>query len=603
MRRKLIFLLTIAALLVGILPVGVSAAQTSDTDLLALARYFPNTTAAFVTVRSDDEFIDTLDALLDSLRENLPPGTLPPITIRRALDQIAGQVGGSGSTFDDAMRPWLGDSFAVGVPTLDAGNPQTIVAISVADNAAASAFVQSFLDLIPMEYTTVNEANYSLYSPTDVTLQSRSQSFLLAEDVALIGNDPDALVAMFRQDGTLASSASFTEAIAMLPADSYSAIGFIDIPQALPTAEELIQNRLDGMEAFATPLDPTALLSAFGPAAFGFTVMGDRSLVLDYAQTLGDTSALQDMGLVPETFIVQPIDLSFAENLPGDVPLVVQASALGPSVSTYFDALIQWGRMLQEQGFIDRAIDQSRDLGDTSYVPRFVSDMNPGRALVVGINFFFSGLTGLNLERDVLNWMTDDYAFFVRVDVNEDDETAAPLIDAGFVVAATDADAAAVTVAGLSDSLTAYEVPFSTEEIGGGDVLVLSLAEMFPDDSALSELPDDYDILIGSNDAVFAIGTRRAVSEALEPGDSLAENAAFIEATEYLLPDAQSMWYISFATFAEPFGIYAQQQSGSSGDQAQRAEAIFRAANSATLSHTNTPEGDTTIRFVLTLAE
>src|SRR5688572_10412527 len=115
--RKVFLLVLGAALLLALSITSVSAMPTDD--LVSLARYFPDDTAVFFSVRTDDAFIDELDNLMALVGGNLPEGSMPPMTLRESLDDLIQQQYGLNESFDTTIRSWLGDTTAFGAVNFD----------------------------------------------------------------------------------------------------------------------------------------------------------------------------------------------------------------------------------------------------------------------------------------------------------------------------------------------------------------------------------------------------------------------------------------------------------------------------------------------------
>jgi hypothetical protein len=209
--------------------------------------------------------------------------------------------------------------------------------------------------------------------------------------------------------------------------------------------------------------------------------------------------------------------------------------------------------------------------------------------------------------------------------------------DFGIVVETTDPDNAQALAAALSDSLPtllkdAPDTTVSQETINGVNVTVLSGRFEMNSDSQPA-----IDILIGANDNVFLIATRRAAESILKGKAGLDTAPAFVEANRYLLPNPTSVWYTDasggggsvivvglamlgpsigdvFENIVDELGTPTPQELQRREDErrrqqaeAERTVALFEALptliSSSSISTTYTESGDSLVRFVLTLSE
>ena len=86
-------------------------------DLTTLAGYLPADAPVYIGFRTDDAFLSTLDSLASKL-DAVVPGGMMSGSVQEALDDLAKSIE-PGGTFATTMRPWLGDTAAFGIYTLD----------------------------------------------------------------------------------------------------------------------------------------------------------------------------------------------------------------------------------------------------------------------------------------------------------------------------------------------------------------------------------------------------------------------------------------------------------------------------------------------------
>lgn len=606
MKKSLLFGLVLLSLLLNV-TVPVLAVQP-EPDLTALAQYFPFDTSAFAAFRTDDATIAELDAVVARVLAKLPEGLAPPdFSLTSALDQLAREA--DLNDFSE-FRAWLGDTAAAGRIMEDDPNTPgvegSLFAAAITDRAAAEAFWKAILDRSGGQNYNVEEGDaYTLYAietdpPTDAGL-------LFTDDVMLLGvaNLPQLLLT---RDAKLAQNDTFRQTLELLPAEDYAAVVYLDTPAL---AEDNPNSQM------ATDI--------LGQQAIGLTILDERSLVVDVASKLGDMSTLQGMGLsLPE---LQPINPAFAANVPGDVSLLAHST----NIKALYDSLVATARATSIQN------GQSEE--------EFEQGLNQ-------LAFAVRGFTGLDLEADILSWMTGDFALWTSLDTQtitdaimqgmtgETLTLEAFPVNAGMVIEATDPAKAQAFAAGLARALpqlTAQndDVTLSEEEINGVAVTVVTVtAEL----QTGVEVP--LDILIGANDDVFLIATRDAATAILEGEAGFDTTPGFAEVNSLLVGEPTSLWYTSGEGigFVAGFGTLAilgpninnvfdnivaeleqsatltpqelqqrqERQRRQQMEQAQQAQAfmqVLRDFFSSGSASTYNVEGGSVIRLTLTLAE
>jgi hypothetical protein len=596
--RKFIVLLLAVVLAVSALPMAVSA--TPINELNALASYFPEDTPIFFSFRTDDAFLDELDGLYSTLSSKLP-GVVPPFDLNSTLDLGVSQIV-PGGTFADNIRPWLGDTAAFAVLSLekqtdaDTTNDEEgefVLALAITDRAAAEDFLVNTFNQQNVEFEQESGDGFTLFTPqNEVDVFANESAVIIRDDVALIGTLAEINLVNEGVSAALADSADFAATLDLLPEDDYNLIGYFNLADALSDA---IVNSPD-----AVMMDMgffTSLTQAVGTQAVGGTILDGRSLVLDTVQRLGDVALLESSGL--QIADLGAVDPAFAVHIPGNAPFVAHGTNLKTLVETTLNNLRQT---------IVKAAEASPE-DDSSELEEMDEGINE-------FNRVFTEATGLDFEQDVIGWMTGDFAAFLRLSPQLADGrlTTAKLtqtfpVDFGIAIENTDGAAAQRTVEGLTQGLQyaieqadpseTTNVEVSQETIGGADVTVITL---LPSDT--SGMPYSLDILMGANEEVFAMGTRAAVTAILDPSNSLADEPAFAEAAAYLLADASSVFFLNpspLLPLADLAGEFA------SPDEAEAQQNIARAGinlfSSATISQSTDDNGNTIGRFVLTLSQ
>lgn len=506
--RKLLCVLFAAAVLLGAL--AAPAAARPAADLAALARFYPAQAPMFGVIRVDDGYIETLDGLIARVLAKFPPEAASrDFTLRAALDQLAVLAGVR--DFRSGVRPWLGNRLAFGVlnaESLDAAEPDVVIAADVRDRAAAEAFWEGLLERNDATFTEIREGGYTLYAMDAGDLDQGG--LLITDEVMLLGLG-DLRQMVVTREARLNQASAFTQALELLPAGNYNALLYLDMPALL-----------------AASRDPgaRALAGAAGPAVVGLTLLDGRSLVADVGVVRGTDNPLAALGL--ELPPAQPVDPAFAAQLPANTSLLVHAA----NVKALFESFLA-------------AVRVSSSTSDQE----FQRGMNQLR---LGVR----GAIGLRLEEDILDWMTGDYALFVTLD----EETIrrfilqalageAPALEAlplgfGLVVEATDPAKARALAAALGQALPqltaqAPEVTISPAAIGGEDVTVIRVNAALDSGQTLP-----VEIVVGANDSVFLIATRPEAKAILSGIPGLNQDAAYTAASSYLLDDAVTVWYM-----------------------------------------------------------
>lgn len=589
--RKILFVLALAALTLAALVAPVAAAPASD--LTALAEYFPPDTPVFFSVRTDAGFLDALDALIETARGNLPPGAMPPFSLRQAIDQSLSEQYGDEATFESVFG-WLGDSAAFGITSFETAfdddwrnddEMPALVAIEITDRGAAEAMLTAMFEEQETDVERETRGDWLLLTPA-----TPSNAFWALNDEALlVATSPD-LLPLSDDRRSLAGDADFGASLAGLPAPDYSAVLALNIRDTMRASYGMMMELSSDEPAaeFMRSLQP--LYENYPRQTIGFTILDGRTLALDFAQSAFDYAALEGaFGNMAALLDAKPVDLAFAERVPADAPFMLLGSNLGNSVSYGISAFA----VLAEMGIqADLRYDDDDDR------PAFVEDIdaNDVRAFV---DLAVAGMTGLNLERDILPYVNGAAAFYARGLPVEGEDIA---LDTALVVEVTDEAATRHIYNALVEALSRYEADFT--EADGVLVLPDVIRGLYPRSVPQSDLQaPEYDFLIGLNEDVLAAGTRAAVEHGLNPsGDGLADNAAFQTARAQFLPDAQSVGYIGFAATRDLVEL-AARFSGKLDDDAEAALMALGLFESAAYSALIDDHGGSVARFTLTLAE
>ena len=565
------FLLLALVLLLAILP----AAAQSTADLTTLAQYFPGQTPVYVSLRTDGSMIASLEALQARFATSLPAEDMDEQTLSMALDEAVADMLNPVSNFEDAVRPWLGDSAAVGMLNLDSMIEQQdegpfLIALSITDREEAQSFFEAVIGDsggVTMETTSA----YTLMTPAQA--DAGPGAIYIDDQVLLITNKLEVLPTGGMLASPLSDQEQFQAAVSSLPAETYSILVYADYGAFMSAtmAEARTMNTDDA--AMIEMLQP--MFDAFGGTALGFTLLDEQALTMDLSLGL-EPSALPmmaDMSAFP------PFDPAFAIHLPAGTQLAVQGANLSEAIQQNLASLADFQAMAEASGSAD----------PTSPSPQ---------EAITGLNFLVRGATGLDLEDDILSWMTGQYAVGMSLDFDAvmnaafSGDMPPEALSFGLVIENTDNQGAEALVAGLNQALNRFVTPENSngvtvteETIGGAPGVVIT------DD------PSGFQLAIGGNDAVFAIGTPDMVRAALAPDGGLDSDPAYQEALTWALDGAPVYLYGNGNFFNNAINL------SMFGTQGQQMAAEMAPLFSSSSISENYDETALIARFVLTLAQ
>lgn len=562
-------------LLVAAVGFGTRPAQAVDIDdLTANAAYMPADVAMFATIRADGEYTDLLADVLGLLNENtggmlFPFGVdvIPPFH-ELVADVLADillirERGGA-----DA---WIGDSVSIGILPFFGmdDDPPVLVAISIADRAALD-------DVLAIRTEASDDSDFVRFATTQY-------DGLISDDVLLLQlNGIDELTAP--PSDALADDAVFQSAREQLPADGYNIFFYSDIFNLI---DQISVNDPE-LEAIRATMDEGEAIAL----AVGATIIDGRTLTLD----LSMVPLFPDLFMaLPNYFEQTPVDPDFAAYLPDYTQLLIHASDLASGFDAFFAGLDAGVVSLLRQTRVLSPLDDPFE------------DFNPfainfGGLSKTAVNALFAGFTGLNLERDVVSWMTGDYT--LAASLIPVDSALTFSFDIAMLAEVGDADAAEAVIAGLRRADRLYGWGGATDE---ADTLsypnliasLLSPALGFPRDAINT---DDLNLMIATNGERFAVGSAPSVRFALAPdGDSLMDNATFQYASSLFLPDATSVWYVNGGALAEAAGLLAVVADQPS--DVEELQFVLAQIESMTISTSAGADGAAIARLTLTLPE
>lgn len=593
--KRVLLVAICAALAFGVLVAPAAAVPVSD--LTALARYFPADTAVFFAFRTDDAFVDELDSVIATLADALPPGTIPPLSLRDALDEGMDDLGDD-ATFENTIRPWLGDTMAVGFTNVDTmmtgmrSEPSLLIAIDITDREIASDFVVASYEMNDTEVELEEDGDYTLITPEVPS----NAFFALGDDVLLLSNERN-LLPLNSDFRSLGNDAEFGDTLTLLPASDYNIVAALNLQDFVSQSYAMMQQQAEMMGPSAdliTGLE--SLYENYPRQALGLTVLDDTSLTIDFAQSAIDYSALEGSFLSSMAAMLNapPVDSEFAAVIPADAPFALQGTGFGTSVVSAIEAFAY----VAELGFQQQMM-MERRYGNMDDVPAMVEDFD-ANDMRVFIDLAFAGMTGLNLQEDVLPNLNGTYTVFGRVLPSD---ATIYTYDTAIVYEVTDAAAMQAIMDQLADALARYEADFTYED----GVLVLPglIRGLFPS-SYQEDLAADpsFDLLIALNDDVFAIGTRNAVEYALNPdGEGLASTEAYAAASALALEGSQQVGYVSFDNISTLVSDAIAMMGASDEPDAAAVVDLLDALSSASYSALINEDGSSVVRFSLTIAD
>jgi hypothetical protein len=502
MKKRLILLLVLAAALFGVLP----AAAAPVTDLTKLAQYFPGDAQTYVALRTDDAYIQQLDSLWARISAKLPSGVLPPVTLKGALDQAVMSL--TGKDFASSIRPWLGDVAAVsgaGVPVRSDSQAPVLLVAELRDRAGAEAFFDALAAKGTAKVEKSTQGDFTLYSGAT----GANGALAISDNLLLLANDQASITQTLDRSAKLNQSQLFTDTLALLPTNSYDILIYVDTAGIL-SAQAKASGQVQPMAALA------------GTQVFGLTVQDDRTLVVDIATRGNNLSMLNTMGVTMPA--ITPVDPAFAANIPANASLVLHST----SIKSLYDVFLQAARMSNR----------------SSSGPTFDQQMEQVRAAIQQV-------LGLDLNKDIVDWMTGDYAVFVSYNIQSlfNQVSGGNLnfekfpVEFGLVVKATDPAKAKALSTALGKALVQYggsspDVKISQEKVAGVDATVITGTIK----NNNSTIP--LEIVLGANDKVFLIATRQAAESIFSGAPGLDTSASFKEAGKYLLGKPTSVWYM-----------------------------------------------------------
>lgn len=487
MKRTLIFLL------LSILALGAVPAQAVDPagGVFGTARYVPSNAKGFMALRTDDDFLATLETALNRIQvavADIAATRTETLTIREIL---AGVLGAPSVEDITTVLAWSGDTITVAFDRQPGqAAPALMFVIPLADRLTAESYVVGNFGTAVALYGTIGR--YTIYESTT------QQNFLLfADDVMLnLTNVTAAQMEVIAAENypLLSDEAGFVEAVSALPAESYS-VGIW----------------ADGAAFAETQLSPTL----------------DGTYIAAGATLLPDETYTIDVSVVPAAPILPPLTINpdFARFIPDTMGAVVHGADLAALVNTVLTTSeAQTGEPLRGQ-----------------FTAAFA---------MVGLDFneFFSwikgdfALAGRLDARSALPSLLGTPPNFRGL---PDTFDVALLIEA---VNAERAHAFSSALAALFRQLSAQGaegMAVSEESVNSVPITVLTVESALAPGLTLS-----IELAFGASDDVFVFGTGRAVRSVFNGSPNVTDSATYTAAGQSWLGDPFSVWSLDGLTAA-----------------------------------------------------
>lgn len=572
--RRLILIL---ALLLALSAFSVAAAPVESSsppldELTALAQYAPPQAPLFATLRTDGDYIATLDDFLTRVAAQLPPGTLPPMTVTDLINEALFPFGDPGESFEALIQPWIGDTAAIYVASFEAfffGSDSPIVAvIDVADADAAASFIEESLtvrwDGEPTHERVEREDGIILYEP----LRIWDPMYVLTDDALLAADDSAmrrAVLPLLDGDrATLADAETFNGMLDAMPADGYNILLYVNPQEPLGVVLSLLP-MLVGPEMI--PAELPEMVESVGQLGIGFTLVEGRALVADIVSTARSQSS------------PQPLDLTLLERVPAETPLLIEISGLGTFLGNALAALDSLDVFLRETGLLPLDLDG------------FALDVGPGD-LSTFIRFSVLGTTGIRLD-DALAALDGDIVSYARLIVPDDDApvSLSNIEGRSATLLRTDDPDSMAALLDTAARRAMNALRTATYEDG---VLTLPMSEVSQVDTMAVTLRDDLLIAAPLDE----------IEQLLDGLDAnLTGTDAYAFESALFLPDATALLYIDVGPLREiAAGLIVAEGDRIAPDEAEMLLALLGLLDTSSIT---TAHGDSSqaLRLTLTFSE
>lgn len=588
--KKLILTLLLAVMA---LLVGTTVLAAPVTDLTALAARVPDTAPFFVSIRTDQDFFETLDALAMSIAGKVGQ-PVPDDSPLEMLNETLTEASDGELNLETGVYAWLGDTVAVTLPLLETvrqSTDPTVFMFAVKDREAAQRF---------LEFQIRSGIESGAYSPNDrdgatfyLADSNFATSYILTDDVLFAGMTKRLLetLAMEVPAEPLSASEAFTSAAGALPGDDYSVFGYLN-PGIVIDLVGLMEGQPD--PEMGIEVDYAALADAVGTQAFGMTLLGDRALTFDAVVVNGSTTIFEALGFPAPTFVEgDALDPQFASNIPANALVYVQSSKSGSQSRALLNDLVTIG-----DPFLQKVI-----------VPQLRSS-EPQAARILGsfslnsvrtfVDLMIEGTIGLTADElyGALDGQGASALFLVP------DDTAYLNLETVQIYENLNPDTTDAAIAGIARLLGDFRADFSydgsTITIPTTKAFAMIAGMMNPNAEIDAAGPDT---LITQSDDLIAMGSRTQVEFALNPSaDGLAAADAYSFDAQFFLPEAQSIAFLNLTALRALIAEGTQLATLIPAQDKAQLDAAFGLFDSAAIT-TRSADGISQVRMTLTLAK
>jgi hypothetical protein len=553
-------------LVVGLLLLGLSAlliapaAAAAPTDLNRLASWFPESTAAFVSLRTDDDYIAVWDSLLERIRA-IAPDSANIQLLGESLDNGIAEAFGGGD-FQSIIRPWLGEVASVGVISLENvfddnrrndDELPVLAAVEITDRDAAEAFFDDVL-------TTRRKQTQGDFITYQFRGDNRQPMVLaLGADVALLASGDTSILPTTMPAAPLSAAADFTTTLAMLPEPDYNVTLYLNLGSMIET--------MMGAEGQFAMMDPTggffSLLAAAPSQVWGLTILDGRSLTIDIVQPYGGAylKRIEEMGMAVEQ--PGPVNPEIVARVPAGMPLVIYGNDLGLLLTNGLQNLRVQADMMGGTGFSAEDIEQG--LAQATVAVQAVTGLDLESELIPALSGAYALYAGLTPEAaaadDMMSMMAGGFPATL-----------------GLLVEVEGEGVAAQIVTGLETVLKASEaegVSFEEATLGNASGLQVTV-------KSNRDLPFDINLLILATDNLLFIGTPDAAQASLGADGGLRSDATFQAAEGWVLENPSQVAYLSGPDLLPLLNLAAM--TGNSQDAEEGRAALEALLESGTIS-------------------
>ncbi|MFQ3534242.1 MAG: DUF3352 domain-containing protein [Aggregatilineales bacterium] len=505
---KLLYLIVVVALLAANLtaPAVLSARSTptgsaflSQADIQGLAALMPADSTLFFVLRTDDNYIDQLDSLWQKIYARVASVGVPS-SLKALLDEAAARLGGD---FQTAVRSWLGDSAAFGIGSVsklfDSNRrndleSEILLAVQITNRAEVEKLFERFAQ--PSGYTKTSTEAFTDYEDVNEPILLR-----VTENLLLLGTAAGVKSTQNRA-AKLNGNPQFKETISALPEEGYNILLYYNLTNLIDQVSELL------------PPGQSDLLRQSGAIAFGATILDGRTLTLDFA--IPNTAEI-----LYGIDLTGPTDPAFARFMPANTILSIQLHNL----KNYYEAILAAFRA----NFLTR------------------EDGQPFEQTLQQLENILRLALRLDLNEDILGWMTGDAALFIAYTPQErslfelglDPTLRLPFVgyDFGLLIESSDPGKAARFVAELGTVLES--------SLRDTPNLTLTQAEKhFTIAVNVPNLTTPIELMIGAEGPIFYVATSAAAAHIQSGEEGLSAAAGYREALQYMLPESIQIWYM-----------------------------------------------------------